>query len=130
MRLVARAVDEFGQLDVLVNNAGISKIGPLSEVDVDGWSAMIDVNLRGVLYGIAAAPGSLRNDRVNRRTQNHPQPGSLRGHRECGAHSHGRAATGIDGRRSADHRYRRDSSKPNSTARSITQHSENRSAAT
>ncbi|HET9876567.1 MAG TPA: SDR family oxidoreductase [Mycobacterium sp.] len=54
-RLVAHAVDEFGQLDVLVSNAGISKIGPLSDVDVDGWSAMIDVNLRGVLYGIAAA---------------------------------------------------------------------------
>ena len=55
MRLVGTAVDEFGQLDVLVSNAGISKIGPISDVDVDGWSAMIDVNLRGVLHGIAAA---------------------------------------------------------------------------
>lgn len=54
-RFVARAVGEFGRLDVLVSNAGISKIGPVSAVDVDGWSAMIDVNLRGVLYGIAAA---------------------------------------------------------------------------
>ena len=50
-----RAVDEFGRLDVLVSNAGISKIGPVADGDVDGWSAMIDVNLRGVLYGIAAA---------------------------------------------------------------------------
>ncbi|OBI44429.1 SDR family oxidoreductase [Mycobacterium sp. E796] len=54
-QLVATACGEFGSLDVLVSNAGISKIGPVSDLDVDGWSAMIDVNLRGVLHGIAAA---------------------------------------------------------------------------
>ena len=53
--LVGRAADEFGRLDVLVSNAGISKIGPMTDLDVDGWSAMIDVNVRGVLNGIAAA---------------------------------------------------------------------------
>jgi NADP-dependent 3-hydroxy acid dehydrogenase YdfG len=54
-RLVGTAVSEFGRLDVLVSNAGISKIGPMADLDVDGWSAMIDVNLKGVLHGIAAA---------------------------------------------------------------------------
>jgi NADP-dependent 3-hydroxy acid dehydrogenase YdfG len=54
-RLVGTAVSEFGRLDVLVSNAGISKIGPMSDLDIEGWSAMIDVNLKGVLHGIAAA---------------------------------------------------------------------------
>ncbi len=54
-RLVTRSVDEFGGLDVLVSNAGISAIGPIADGDLTGWSAMIDVNLRGVLHGIAAA---------------------------------------------------------------------------
>lgn len=54
-RLVAAAVGEFGRLDVLVANAGISKIGPIGDLDIAGWSAMIEVNLKGVLNGIAAA---------------------------------------------------------------------------
>ncbi|KEQ04803.1 SDR family oxidoreductase [Pseudorhizobium pelagicum] len=54
-RLVKRACERFGRLDVIINNAGI---GPLSRFDalkVDDWEAMIDVNLKGALYGIAAA---------------------------------------------------------------------------
>ena len=54
-RLIDRAVEDFGRLDVLVSNAGISKIGPVASLDVEAWSARIDVNLRGVLHGIAAA---------------------------------------------------------------------------
>lgn len=53
--LVTLAVEHFGQLDVIVNCAGIGPISRFDALDVDGWDAMIDVNLRGTLYGIAAA---------------------------------------------------------------------------
>jgi NADP-dependent 3-hydroxy acid dehydrogenase YdfG len=53
--LVDLACSEFGRLDVLVSNAGIGPISKLDELQVDDWDAMIDINFRGVLYGIAAA---------------------------------------------------------------------------
>lgn len=53
--LVAVAVERFGRLDVMVGNAGVSRISPISDLDVEGWSAMVDVNVKGVLHGIAAA---------------------------------------------------------------------------
>lgn len=54
-RLVDLACSRFGRLDVLVNNAGIGPIAPLDDLRVDDWDEMIDVNIKGVLYGIAAA---------------------------------------------------------------------------
>ena len=54
-KLVARAQQQFGRLDVLISNAGVMPIGPLAELAVDDWERMIDVNVKGVLWGIAAA---------------------------------------------------------------------------
>ncbi len=55
IRFTDAAVKQYGRLDVMVNNAGISQLSRIDELDVDGWEDMIDVNLKGVLYGMAAA---------------------------------------------------------------------------
>lgn len=52
---VAFAVEQCGRLDVIINCAGIGPISRLDALDVEDWDAMIDVNLCGTLYGIAAA---------------------------------------------------------------------------
>ena len=53
--LVELALEHYGQLDVLVSNAGIAPNSLLEDVQVEDWEAMIDVNLKGFLYGVAAA---------------------------------------------------------------------------
>jgi NADP-dependent 3-hydroxy acid dehydrogenase YdfG len=53
--LVACARERFGRLDALVANAGVGLVSPLDALRVDDWDEMVDVNLRGVLHGVAAA---------------------------------------------------------------------------
>ena len=55
MELVDIAIKKYGQLDVMINNAGISQLSRLDELDVEGWQEMIATNLNGTLYGMAAA---------------------------------------------------------------------------
>jgi len=54
-KLVDTAVQAYGRIDVMLNNAGLMPLSPLDRLKVDEWDQMIDVNIKGVLYGIAAA---------------------------------------------------------------------------
>ena len=54
-RLVDTAVQAFGRIDVMINNAGLMPHSPLERLKIDDWNRTIDVNIKGVLYGIAAA---------------------------------------------------------------------------
>ncbi|SOC90311.1 NADP-dependent 3-hydroxy acid dehydrogenase YdfG [Rhizobium sp. AN5] len=53
--LVEHAIAYYGQVDVFVNNAGIGPISPLDDLRVDEWEQMVDVNIKGLLFGIAAS---------------------------------------------------------------------------
>lgn len=54
-KLVNTAKETFGRVDVLFNNAGLMPLSPLESLRIDEWDQMIDVNMKGTLYGIAAA---------------------------------------------------------------------------
>ena len=53
--LVDAVVEQYGKVDVMLNNAGLMPLAPLEDLKTDEWDQMIDVNLKGVLNGIAAA---------------------------------------------------------------------------
>jgi NADP-dependent 3-hydroxy acid dehydrogenase YdfG len=54
-RLVDTAVQTYGRIDVMLNNTGLMPHSPLERLKIDDWNRTIDVNIKGVLYGIAAA---------------------------------------------------------------------------
>ncbi|WP_043527594.1 SDR family oxidoreductase [Litchfieldella xinjiangensis] len=58
--LAKTARDKYGRIDVLINNAGLMPLSPLDQVKVDEWDQMVDVNIKGVLYGIAAVMPIMR----------------------------------------------------------------------
>jgi NADP-dependent 3-hydroxy acid dehydrogenase YdfG len=60
--LVKLACERYRKLDVLVNNAGIGPVSLLDDLRVEDWEEMIDINIKGVLYGIAAALPVFRRD--------------------------------------------------------------------
>lgn len=63
-RAVQAGIEAFGPIDVLINNAGIMKLAPIIENDVEAWSRMIDVNLKGALYFLSETlPGMVEQRR-------------------------------------------------------------------
>jgi NADP-dependent 3-hydroxy acid dehydrogenase YdfG len=64
--LVKHTVDSFGRVDAIINNAGLMPLSPLEALKVEDWDRTIDVNLKGVLYGIAAVLPHMKEQGKNR----------------------------------------------------------------
>lgn len=61
--LAETAREAYGRIDVLINNAGLMPLSPLDELQVEEWDKMVDVNIKGVLYGIAAVLPTMREQK-------------------------------------------------------------------
>lgn len=61
--MIDKVIETWGQIDILVNNAGIMPLSFIKNLRVEEWEQMIDVNLKGVLYGVAAVLPLMRNRR-------------------------------------------------------------------
>jgi len=63
--LIAKAVTHFGQLDIMVNNAGIGGLGGVLEVTDENWDKTIGINLTGVMFGMRAAAKAMKEKGIN-----------------------------------------------------------------
>jgi len=61
--LADTVIETYGRIDVLINNAGLMPLSPLDRRKVNDWDRMIDVNIKGVLYGIAAVLPTMQQQR-------------------------------------------------------------------
>jgi NADP-dependent 3-hydroxy acid dehydrogenase YdfG len=101
--LAEATLETYGRIDVLVNNAALMPVSPLDQIKVDEWDQIIDVNLKGVLYGIAAVLPTMRQQKsghvINLSSigghKVFPGGGSLLCYQVCSASNFRRAATGV-----------------------------------